>query len=150
MEITGTIRQILAAKHSHSVIATHPGALVFDALTLMGAHNIGALVVTENDAVVGMFSERDYSRKVILQGRTSRDTRVGEILSQPAITIAPDETIEECMERMTVHRIRHLPVVEGEKLIGVVSIGDVVNWIMHAQRHAIQQLSGYISGQYPG
>jgi CBS domain-containing protein len=150
MEITGTIRQILAAKTSHSVIATHPGALVFDALTVMGAHNIGALVVTENDAVVGMFSERDYSRKVILQGRTSRDTTVGEILSHPVFTIAPEDTIEACMELMTAHRIRHLPVVDDGKLIGVVSIGDVVNWIMHAQRHAIQQLSGYISGQYPG
>lgn len=149
MEITGTVRQILAAK-GPSVITTNPDATVYDALSLMGAHNIGALVVIKDDKVVGMFSERDYSRKVILQGKTSRTTRVVDILSHPVITITPDDSIEECMERMTVHRIRHLPVLKGETLMGVVSIGDVVNWIMQAQRHAIQQLTGYISGQYPG
>jgi CBS domain-containing protein len=148
MEISGTIRQILASKGSE-VTTIDPQALVFDALTVMGEKNIGALVVVEAGQVVGVFSERDYSRKVILQGKTSRTTTVREILSQPVITITPDDSIEECMERMTVHRIRHLPVMEGGKMVGVVSIGDVVNWIMHAQRHAIQQLTGYISGQYP-
>jgi CBS domain-containing protein len=148
MEISGTIRQVLASKGSE-VITTNPQALVFDALAVMGEKNIGALVVLEGDQVVGVFSERDYSRKVILQGKTSRTTTVGEVLSHPIITIAPDDSIEECMERMTVHRIRHLPVLDGGKMVGVVSIGDVVNWIMHAQRHAIQQLTGYISGQYP-
>jgi CBS domain-containing protein len=149
MEISGTIRQILAAKGA-SVFTITPDATVYEALTLMGAHNIGALVVTEGDRVVGIFSERDYSRKVILDGRTSRDTKVADILSHPVITITRDDSIEECMERMTVHRVRHLPVVDGQTLVGVVSIGDVVNWIMHAQRHAIQQLTGYISGVYPG
>ncbi|MCF7676137.1 MAG: CBS domain-containing protein [Akkermansiaceae bacterium] len=149
MEISGTVRQILTAK-GPSVITTTPEATVFDALTLMGAHNIGALVVIKDDKVVGIFSERDYSRKVILQGKTSHTTHVADILSHPVITIGPDDSIEECMECMTVHRIRHLPVLQGETLVGVVSIGDVVNWIMHAQRHAIQQLTGYISGQYPG
>lgn len=149
MEISGTVRQILTAKGS-SVITTTPEAMVFDALSLMGAHNIGALVVIQDDKVVGIFSERDYSRKVILQGKTSRTTRVADILSYPVLTIGPDDSIEECMERMTVHRIRHLPVLRGETLMGVVSIGDVVNWIMQAQRQAIQQLTGYISGQYPG
>ena len=148
MEISGTVRQILTSKGT-SVITITPDAMVFDALTLMGAHNIGALVVTENDRVVGMFSERDYSRRVILQGKTSRTTRVLEILSHPVITIAPEDSIEKCMECMTVHRVRHLPVIDGETLVGVVSIGDVVNWIIHAQRHAIQQLTGYISGKYP-
>ncbi len=148
MEISGTIQQVLAAKGSDVTTIT-PQALVFDALTVMGEKNIGALVVMEADQVVGIFSERDYSRKVILQGKTSRTTSVGEILSFPVITIAPEDSIEECMERMTVNRIRHLPVVDGGKLVGVVSIGDVVNWIMHAQRHAIKQLTEYISGQYP-
>lgn len=148
MEISGTISQILASKGSE-VTTTTPEAVVFDALTVMGEKNIGALVVMDGDQVVGVFSERDYSRKVILQGKTSRATCVREVLSQPVITITPTDSIEECMERMTVHRIRHLPVVDGGKLVGVVSIGDVVNWIMHAQRHAIQQLTGYISGQYP-
>ena len=148
MEISGTIRQVIASK-GPEVTTTTPQAMVFDALTIMGEKNIGALVVIEGDQVVGVFSERDYSRKVILQGKTSRTTTVGEILSHPVITITPDDSIEECMERMTVHRIRHLPVVDGGKMVGVVSIGDVVNWIIHAQRHAIQQLTGYLSGQYP-
>ena len=148
MEISGTVQQILAAKGS-DVTTINPQALVFDALTIMGEKNIGALVVVEADQVVGVFSERDYSRKVILQGKTSRATSVAEILSQPVITITPEDSIEECMARMTVHRIRHLPVVVGGKLVGLVSMGDVVNWIMHAQRHAIRQLTGYLSGQYP-
>jgi len=148
MEITGTARQILASKGSE-VFTTTPETLVFDALTLMGEKNIGALVVMDGSAVAGVFSERDYSRKIILQGRTSRNTRVGEILTHPVICIAPDDGIEECMTRMTRNRIRHLPVMEGGQLVGLVSIGDVVNWIMHAQRHAIQQLTGYLSGQYP-
>jgi len=149
MEISGTIRQILADKGT-SVFTITPEATVFEALSLIGEPNIGPLVVTEGERVVGIFSERDYSRKVILQGKTSRDTRVAEILSHPVITITRDDSIEECMERMTIHRVRHLPVVDGHTLVGVVSIGDVVNWIMHAQRHAIQQLTGYISGVYPG
>ncbi|MEI6655403.1 MAG: CBS domain-containing protein [Verrucomicrobiota bacterium] len=148
MEIPGTISQILANKGT-AVYTTTPEATVFDALTLMGEKNIGALVVMEGDHVAGIFSERDYSRKVILQGKTSSTTRVGEILSRPAICIGPDDGIEECMKRMTLNRIRHLPVVDGGRLLGLVSIGDVVNWIMHAQRHAIQQLTEYISGQYP-
>ena len=148
MEISGTIRQILANKGSEVSTAT-PDTLVFDALTLMGEKNIGALVVIEGDTVAGVFSERDYSRKVILQGKTSRTTRVGEILSRPAVCIGPDDSIEECMARMTLNRIRHLPVLEDGRLVGLVSIGDVVSWIMHAQRHAIRQLTGYISGQYP-
>ena len=148
MEIPGTVSQILANKGT-AVFTTTPDATVFDALTLMGEKNIGALVVMEGDSVAGIFSERDYSRQVILQGKSSRTTRVSEILSRPAICIAPDDGIEECMKRMTLNRIRHLPVVDGDRLLGLVSIGDVVNWIMHAQRHAIQQLTEYISGQYP-
>jgi len=148
MEISGTVRQILATKGSEVSITT-PETTVFDALSVMGEKNIGALVVVEGDTVAGIFSERDYSRKVILQGRTSRNTLVGEILSRPVIGIAPDDSIDECMARMTLNRIRHLPVLDGGRLVGLVSIGDVVNWIIHAQRHAIQQLTGYISGQYP-
>ena len=148
MKIPGTVRQILANK-GFEVSTTTPDTTVFDALTVMGEKNIGALVVMEGETVAGIFSERDYSRKVILQGRTSRNTRVGEILSRPAVCIGPDDSIEECMELMTLKRIRHLPVLEGGRLVGLVSIGDVVNWVMHAQRHTIQQLTGYLSGQYP-
>jgi CBS domain-containing protein len=148
MKISGTVSQILATK-GNEVSTIVPEAMVFDALTLMGEKNIGALVVIEGDKVAGVFSERDYSRKVILQGKSSRTTRVAEILSRPAITVTPDDSIEECMVRMTRSRIRHLPVLDGERLVGLVSIGDVVNWIMHAQRHEIKQLTGYLSGQYP-
>lgn len=147
MEISGTTRQILANK-APGAVTTTPQTLVFDALTVMGEKNIGAVIVVENDQVVGVFSERDYSRKVILQGKTSRTTTVGEIL-EPAVVITPDTSVERCMELMTDHRIRHLPVVEHGKLTGVISIGDVVNWTITAQRQAIQQLTGYISGQYP-
>jgi CBS domain-containing protein len=148
MNISGNVRQILASKGSEVSTIT-PAAMVFDALKLMGEKNIGALVVMEGDTVAGVFSERDYSRKVILQGKTSRTTLVGDILSRPAITITPDDSIEACMERMTLHRVRHLPVVVDGQLVGLVSIGDVVNSIMTSQRHAIEQLTGYISGQYP-
>lgn len=149
MEITCTVRQILVAK-GREVTTTTPDATVFEALTIMGAHNIGALVVVENEQVVGVMSERDYSRKVVLRNRTSRDTRVAEVLSQPAITVSPDDGIMKCMELMTVHHVRHLPVLEEDRLIGIVSIGDVVHWVITAQRQAIDQLTGYISGGYPG
>jgi CBS domain-containing protein len=102
--------------------------------------------------VVGVITERDYSRKVVLQGRTSRDTLVNEILSSPAITVAPEDSIETCMKLMTARRIRHLPVIENGVLTGLVSMGDLVNWVIQTQRHTILQLQGYISGagEYPG
>jgi len=148
MEISGTVRQILANKGT-SLYSIEPDAMVFDALKIMGEKNIGALVVIEHGQVIGVFSERDYSRKVILQGKSSRATRVSEILSRPVITIAPDDGIDKCMEIMTSSRVRHLPVIDDGDLCGLVSIGDVVNWIIRAQGHAIRQLTGYISGQYP-
>ena len=149
MEIHGTVSDIIQGKTT-PVWTTTPQATVFEALTIMGENNIGALVVLQDDLVVGVFSERDYSRKIVLQGRTSRDTLVGDILSFPAITVQPDAPIHECMERMTTHRVRHLPVIENGRLAGIVSIGDVVNWVILSQRQAIAQLHGYISGGYPG
>ncbi len=151
MEIHGTVRDILQNKGGE-VWTTPPQSSVYDAIRLMGEKNIGALVVVEEGAVVGVLSERDYSRKVVLQGRTSRDTKVGEIVSSPAITVDTKDGIEKCMELMTSRRIRHLPVVEDNKLLGLVSMGDLVNWVMHSQRHTILQLQGYIAGagEYPG
>ncbi len=150
MEIHGTVRDILQNKGG-AVLTTTPDATVYEAIGLMGERNIGALVVVEQAEVVGVLSERDYSRKVVLQGRTSRDTRVGEILSRPAITVRRRESIEKCMQLMTSHRIRHLPVVdEANRPVGIVSMGDLVNWVMQSQSHTIQQLQGYISGEYPG
>ncbi len=149
MEIHGTVYDILHNK-TGEIWTTCPEDTVYDALRTMGEKNIGALVAVENGEVIGVLSERDYSRKVVLQGRTSRDTRVGEILSRPAITIRSRDGIEKCMELMTCNRIRHLPVVDDGRLIGLISIGDLVSWVMQSQRHTIQQLQGYISGDYPG
>lgn len=150
MEIHGTVRDILQNKGGE-VWTTTPGNTVYEAIGLMGEKNIGALVVVENGEVAGVLSERDYSRKVVLQGRTSRDTLVGDILSRPAVTIRRKDSIEKCMQLMTSQRIRHLPVVNDENQpIGLISMGDLVNWVMQSQRHTILQLQGYISGEYPG
>jgi len=149
MEIQGTVHDILQSKGG-MVRTTSPQCTVYEAIGLMGELNIGALVVVENDQVVGVLSERDYSRKVVLQGRTSRDTKVDDILSRPAITVEPTDSIETCMKLMTNRRIRHLPVVENGRLVGLVSMGDLVNWVIQTQRHTILQLQGYIAGEYPG
>lgn len=131
--------------------STSPDATVYEAIGMMGEKGIGALVVLEDGVVVGVLSERDYSRKVVLQGRTSRDTKVGDILSHPVITVGPADSIGHCMQLMTTERIRHLPVVdERNHLLGVISMGDLVKWVMQTQSQTIQQLHGYISGEYPG
>ena len=149
MEFVGNAHHILQAKGTE-VWTVGPEVMVLDAVRLMGEKNIGALVVVEGEEVLGVISERDYSRKIVLQDRTSRDTRVHEVLSKPAIVVKPESSIAECMELMTAKRVRHLPVVEEGRLIGIISIGDLVSWIIRSQREAIQQLEGYISGQYPG
>lgn len=149
MEIHGTVYDILHNK-SGKVWTTTPADSVYKAIHLMGDKNIGALVAMEEGEVVGVLSERDYSRKVVLQGRTSRDTLVGEILSRPAITVSSKDGIQKCMQLMTGKRIRHLPVVDEGNLVGLISIGDLVSWVMQSQQHTIQQLQGYISGDYPG
>jgi CBS domain-containing protein len=149
MEIHGTVRDILQDKGGE-VWTTRPQNTVYEAIRLMGEKNIGALVVVEGDMVVGMLSERDYSRKIVLHGRASRETLVDDILARPVITVHSTDSIEKCMQLMTSHRIRHLPVVDDGRLAGLVSIGDLVNWVIVSQRHTILQLQGYISGDYPG
>jgi len=117
----------------------------------MGEKNIGALVVMDvAGQVAGVLSERDYSRKVVLQGRTSRDTRVGDILTRPVVTVQRKDSIADCMKLMTEKRIRHLPVVVEDRLVGLISMGDIVNWVMESQKSTIEHLQGYISGDYPG
>ena len=149
MELQGTVRDILQSKGGQ-VWTTSPQSSVYEAIRLMGEKNIGSLVVEEDGEVVGVLSERDYSRKVVLQGRTSRDTLVGEILSRPVVTIRRKDSIERCMQLMTEQRVRHLPVVDDNRLVGLISIGDLVRWAMESQKHTILQLQGYISGDYPG
>ncbi len=149
MKITGTIDSVLSQKSSE-VWSISPDATVFDAIALMSAKNIGALLVTENERLLGIFSERDYARKVALKGKSSRTTAVREIITTPVISVEPSSTVEDCMRLMTDKRVRHLPVLEQNKLIGVVSIGDLVNWIITAQHVALTQMEDYISGKYPG
>ena len=149
MEIHGTVYDILHNK-SGEILTTGLDGSVYDAIRLMGERNVGALVAIDKGEVVGILSERDYSRKVVLQGRTSRDTKVGEIISRPAVTVRSRDGIDKCMQLMTNNRIRHLPVVDDGQLIGLISMGDLVSWVMQSQRHTIEQLQGYISGDYPG
>jgi CBS domain-containing protein len=142
---SGSINEILAHK-SKAVWSISPDATVFEAIQMMDAKNIGALLVTEHDKLVGVITERDYTRKIALKGKSSKEARVREIISPKTIQVAPGQSVEECMRLMTEHRVRHLPVIDGERIVGVVSIGDLVNWIISAQGTAIHQLETYISG----
>ena len=144
-----TVEAILKQKGTR--VWTIPAeATVFEAIQLMAGRNIGALVVVSHHKIEGIFSERDYTRKVALHGKSSKETLVSEVLSPGLLVATPQNTIEECMRIMTEHRVRHLPVLAGETLAGLVSIGDLVNWIISAQSVEIDQLHNYISGQYPG
>jgi CBS domain-containing protein len=118
---------------------------VYDAIAKMAQEEVGALVVLEGESLVGVVSERDYARKVVLQGRSSRDTKIRDIMTTRVAYARPDQSVEECMATMTEKRIRHLPVMEGDKLLGVISIGDLVKSIMEEQQHVIEQLEQYIS-----
>jgi CBS domain-containing protein len=127
-----------------------PDTSVFDAIQLMAEKNIGALLVMENDRLLGIISERDYTRKVVLHGKTSRQTTVREIMFSPVISVTPQHSVDECMRIMTDKRVRHLPILENQRVVGIVSIGDIVNWIISAQRARIDHLENYITGRYPG
>jgi CBS domain-containing protein len=140
-----TIRDILKVKGT-DVWCVEPDATVFDALRRMAEKEVGALVVTEGAQVVGLISEREYARKVVLQGRTSPTTLVKEIMISPVVYIHRDQAIEECMSLMTEKRTRHLPVIEDGKLVGLISIGDIVKSIIADQRFLIEQLVRYVSG----
>ena len=148
MNPNDTVSEILQHK-GNQAWSISPEATVFAAIELMADKNVGALLVMEGEKLVGIISERDYTRKVALKGKVSKQTLVKEILSGHVFHVGPHNTVEECMRLMTEHRIRHLPVVAGERVLGVVSIGDLVNWIISAQISTIQQLQTYISG-YPG
>ena len=145
MEIAGTISGILAQKGS-TVWSIAPVSMVFDAIALMADKNIGALPVVENDRLIGIISERDYTRKVILKGKSSKETRVEEIMTRDLVTVEPSDTVVDCMRVMTEKRVRHLPVMEGAKMVGVLSIGDLVKCLISAQAETIDNLEQYITG----
>jgi CBS domain-containing protein len=138
------VADILKAK-GNFVYATEPQATVFDALKMMAEKNIGALMIIEAEKLLGIFSERDYARKIILQGKASHDTAVSEIMTRTVITISSDNTLEQCMTLMSKNKIRHLPVIDNEKVTGIISIGDVVMSIIETQKETITHLQNYIS-----
>ena len=133
-------------KKGHDVWWVAPETTVFDALQLMANKKVGALLVLEEDSLVGVFSERDYARKVILKGKSSKDTPVRDIMSTKIVCVAPNQSTEECMSLMTEKRVRHLPVMDGENLIGIISIGDVVKAVIADREDVIEQLEHYITG----
>ena len=143
----GHIHDILQFKGT-TVWTIRPDATVFEAIQLMADKNIGAVLVTDREKLIGIISERDYTRKVALKGKSSKELKVREILTEKMIHVSPQHTIEECLRLMTDHRVRHLPVLDGDKIAGVISIGDLVNWVISAQNATIRQLETYISG-YP-
>ena len=143
IEISGKVSSILAHKKASTVWSIGPNAMVLDAIRLMDEKNIGALPVVDNKTLVGVVSERDYTRKVIVKGRSSKDTPVSDIMTKELLTVNPGDTVAECMRIMTEKRVRHLPVLEGTKLVGILSIGDVVNWLMSALKETIDNLERY-------
>ena len=143
MNVSGNVRAILSHKKASTVWSIGPNAMVFDAIQLMDEKSVGALPVVDNKTMVGIVSERDYTRKVILKGRSSKETPVNEIMTKQLVTVNPSNSVSECMRIITEKRVRHLPVLEGTKLVGILSIGDVVNWLMSAQKATIDNLERY-------
>jgi CBS domain-containing protein len=144
-ELATTVGTLLRGK-SPEVWHTSASDTVFQSIEMMAAKKVGALLVMEHGELLGIISERDYARKVILQGRSSKETPVAEIMSTPVTFVSPQNTVGECMSIITKKRIRHLPVVENNKVVGIISIGDLVNWIITEQENTIRHLEAYISG----
>ncbi|HTW48886.1 MAG TPA: CBS domain-containing protein [Acidobacteriaceae bacterium] len=145
MEFRGKIGPLLRSKGS-GVWSLAPSATVYDAVAMMADKRVGALLIMEGDKLLGIVTERDYARKVILQGRSSKETAVTEIMSSPVITVFPDHAVTECMRIITERRFRHLPVVDNGKVVGIVSIGDLVNWVVSEQEETIRHLEAWIAG----
>ncbi len=142
-KVTITVQQVLGHK-THRLLTISPDASVFDALTLMADHDIGSLVVLDGERLSGIFSERDYARQVILLGKSSKETQVRDIMTHKVLCVSPEHTVDQCMALMTEKRVRHLPVLEHKKVIGMISIGDVVRVVISEQQMVIEQLEQYI------
>lgn len=150
MKTTDTIEQVLKHKQMNKVLSVDAGQTVYEALKVMADNDVGALLVFNKKRLAGIFSERDYTRKCALLGHHSKETKVAEIMSTPVTTVSPDHTVDECMSLMTERHIRHLPVMEQDKVVGLVSIGDMVKWVITGQEQVIKAYEGYIAGSYPG
>jgi CBS domain-containing protein len=145
-ELTTTVSAILKSK-KRGIWSVAPETSVYHCMEMMAEKEVGALLIMRGEQLVGLISERDYARKVILQGRSSRDTEASEIMGAPALCVSPQHTVGDCMLVMTRNRVRHLPVLDGEKVVGIVSIGDLVNWIISEQEETIRHLEAYICGR---
>jgi CBS domain-containing protein len=150
MEINDSIATILQHKGHAAVQAVAPDTLVYEAIRLMADRNIGCVLVMDGVRLLGILSERDYTRKVVLQGRSSKITTVQEIMTRDVICVTPQHGVEQALRLITENRVRHLPVIERGRVTGLISIGDLVKWVIHAQRSALSQLEAYVAGGYPG